>query len=478
MAEETAPPVDPRDLLSLKLLEAEVSTDDPWGDDELGREEIAQRLTNIVIGQTSPFVISLHGAWGTGKTFMLKRWRRQLEKDGLQAIYFNAWQDDFFDDPLLAILGHLYDHFADPNLKESVKTLFSQAAPLVKANISGVLSHLTGLTLDASAFKQEERDLLDEYEQQRKTKEELKQTLAELSAKVVEETGHPLVFIIDELDRCRPTFAIELLERVKHIFDVPNIVFVLGINRDELCQSLKLVYGEINADTYLRRFFDMEFTLPPVDTTGFARYLFRIHGLPEYHDLTLPGKWEFSPYVKDIPPIWALMRMSLRDIEHCVRLNVLVAKRLEAGQNIHPYLLGILVPLKIIESTLYREYISGECTGGKVMNWVDQFRTPDLAEETVHTLDMCEATLYAVDNRFAKRQFPSQVPLKSPALDQLERFKNKDEVTRPEFLSDRAKTGRANINRIIELMKYYENTSGVVSQISDLIDFHHDFIRQ
>ena len=95
MAEETAPPADPRDLISLKLLEAEVSSDDPWGDDKLGRKEIAQRLTNIVCGQTSPFVISLHGAWGTGKTFMLKRWQRQLENDKYQAIYFNAWEDDF-----------------------------------------------------------------------------------------------------------------------------------------------------------------------------------------------------------------------------------------------------------------------------------------------------------------------------------------------------------------------------------------------
>ena len=70
------------------------------------------------------------------------------------------------------------------------------------------------------------------------------------------------MFIIDELDRCRPTFAIELLERVKHIFDVPNIVFVFGINRAELVKSLESIYGEIDAGTYLRRFFDMEFVLP------------------------------------------------------------------------------------------------------------------------------------------------------------------------------------------------------------------------
>ena len=75
-----------------------------------------------------------------------------------------------------------------------------------------------------------------------------------------------MVFIIDELDRCRPTFAIELLERVKHIFDVPNIVFVFGINREELTKSLRSVYGEIEAEEYLRRFFDMELRLCRIRT--------------------------------------------------------------------------------------------------------------------------------------------------------------------------------------------------------------------
>ena len=75
-----------------------------------------------------------------------------------------------------------------------------------------------------------------------------------MSTRVVEETRQPLVFVIDELDRCRPTFSIELLERVKHIFDVPGMVFVFGVNRNELCSSIKSIYGEIDADVYLRRF--------------------------------------------------------------------------------------------------------------------------------------------------------------------------------------------------------------------------------
>ena len=107
----------------------------------------------------------------------------------------------------------------------------------------------------------------------RATKDELKKGLEKLSEAVFKRLQHPLVFIIDELDRCRPTFAIELLERVKHIFDVPYLVFVFGINRDELCKSLSSIYGEINTDVYLRRFFDFGFQLQEVESQAFVEHL-------------------------------------------------------------------------------------------------------------------------------------------------------------------------------------------------------------
>lgn len=65
----------------------------------LEREEIAHRLTSIVGAQESPFATSVDGQWGTGKTFLLTRWRQDLENRGWRAIYFNAWDDDFHDDP-------------------------------------------------------------------------------------------------------------------------------------------------------------------------------------------------------------------------------------------------------------------------------------------------------------------------------------------------------------------------------------------
>ena len=86
MTEEASIPADPRDSLQLTISEPEVSSEKPWQDDELGREQIAKRLTNLIRNQQRPFIISIDGQWGTGKTFLLKRWQKELEGDGFRAI--------------------------------------------------------------------------------------------------------------------------------------------------------------------------------------------------------------------------------------------------------------------------------------------------------------------------------------------------------------------------------------------------------
>ena len=94
----------------LKLPEPEIGEDDPWQDDFLGRKEIAKALTELVRGQSDPLVISLSGGWGSGKTFFLKRWQKDLANESFISVYFNAWEDDFCDDPLVAIIGNCRRH--------------------------------------------------------------------------------------------------------------------------------------------------------------------------------------------------------------------------------------------------------------------------------------------------------------------------------------------------------------------------------
>ena len=234
MSEDQSVAEDLKKELCLKLPEPEIESQNPWSNDALDRSKVAIALTNLIRYQSDSLVISLNGHWGTGKTFFLKRWQRNLEQEGFHAIYFNAWEDDFCDDPLVAIIGQLSESLGEKEgFKEYVPKIKKALKPLLTRNFQSVTKKFTGA--DFSAFQEQFVDnVLEEYSNQRSNKVRLKEQLKEMSTMVIGETEQPLVFIIDELDRCRPTFSIELLERVKHIFDVPGMVFVFGVNRDEL----------------------------------------------------------------------------------------------------------------------------------------------------------------------------------------------------------------------------------------------------
>ena len=142
MTGDTSPDASSQYSLLLKIPEQEVDQCDPWSDDELGRKEVAAKLTNLVKVQRDPFVIGIDGYWGTGKTFFLKRWQAELGGN-FRAIYFNAWEDDIHDDPLLAIIGQLSEHFyREDKFKDKVQSLFQAAIPLVRKNVTNIATGL------------------------------------------------------------------------------------------------------------------------------------------------------------------------------------------------------------------------------------------------------------------------------------------------------------------------------------------------
>ena len=403
MSGESNAQPDSRDSQMLKLPEPPVSPDNPWYDDVLGRVEIATRLTKLIRQQSVPLTVSLHGQWGTGKTFLLKRWQKDLERQDFRAIYFNAWEDDFCDDPLLAILGQMSETFKEGKLKTLTQQVIKSSMTLLKKNALSILHNKTGITFDP---EQDERNILDEYFHQRKMKDELKENLAKMSEAISEETEHPLIFIIDELDRCRPTFAIELLERVKHIFDVPHIVFVLGLNRDELAKSLSSVYGDINTDVYLRRFFDFEFNLPEVDSQRFAEQLIDNFQLGRVFQRLSdaahhPGHmYDYNSYRNVFPKLWSALGLSLRDIDYGIRLLALIARNVPLKTFTHPFLLGVLMAMKFKKPEFYQSLITGDFRTSEIVDYIDgeaSRRTP-MDKELSPYLDRSEGFLYCADN--------------------------------------------------------------------------------
>lgn len=356
-------------LPQIKVQEPEPSDDKPWADDKLARKACADKLTAVIQGQIAPMTISVNGEWGSGKTFMLKRWQKQLSKDGYTAIYFNAWEDDFLTDPLVAILGQLQSVLIS-KLGEQVKKELSVGFKLVR---NGVLRFVTAGCVDPADLEPE-RNLLDDYADGIASRAELKEALEKLIAQLPQ-NKLPLVFIVDELDRCRPTFAIEVLERIKHLFNIEHMVFVLGIDRENLGKSVQSEYGDINVEHYLHRFFDFDFRLPPTPSREFVQVLWEKYsiaegmmscGLATRESIFSDGKDDLQT---EVDVLFSLHEFSLREIEQAIKMLALYIKTREARGDLLP-LVPILCVLKVKNPALYSKFVNASCSAIEVIDFL------------------------------------------------------------------------------------------------------------
>ena len=177
-------------------------------------------------------------------------------------------------------------------------------------------------------------------------------------------THRPLVMVVDELDRCRPTFAIELLERIKHLFDVPYLVFVIGIDEEQLKKSLKSVYGDIDTQNYLQKFIDVETTLPQLSTDDFIDSVWKGLGLERLNIPDGSSQPVFGPgdlvfeYYKYLAHI---NNLTLRQIEQGLRLFFFLARPYAIARTrstpVSPELLAVAIVLKIIDAELYKKVV-------------------------------------------------------------------------------------------------------------------------
>ena len=433
--------------LPLKLQEPEVLPADPWDGDKLERADIARRLTNLIKFQTDSLVLGLNGDWGTGKTFFLKRWKAHLDQKKFNAIYFNSWEDDFIDDPLIAIISTIARFSKEKGLRKLAKRIKRAARPLIINNVNSLLTKYTGATSDGWVDK-----AFENYSLQTESKNQLRQELRALTNELKDKARLPLVFIVDELDRCRPTFAIELLERVKHVFDVPGIVFVFGINRPQLCKSIESIYGSVQSDVYARRFFDMEFVLPDSDSEIFVKHTIQKYGLRSFFKRQIQKKNEdttrdeFSIFGDLFSKLCEIMNLSLRDIDHCVRSMSIVGKNLVDTGEMHPYLLGVLVPMRLKKNDLYRGFVQGSRMSSEIVNYVNELISIGAAEDSNlnNVLDVVEACFYRADTHSTEGDL---------AKAQLELLAQGQDLTMPERLSNITRQlGKARALALIGLM--------------------------
>lgn len=362
---------------------------DPWTDDLLDRKSISIALTNLVKAQKKPFVISLHGKWGTGKTFFLKRWKKQLEKDKHRAVYFNAWENDFFDDPLVPMIANL----DIPN--ETVRSeIAKNLKVIVYHNIASVVKHKIGVEMPKI-----DDDILKTYSKQRSSINILHSEVT----RMLEEEG-PLVYIIDELDRCRPDFAIATLERTKHVLGIPGLVFVYGINRHDMCESLKSLYGAIDVDVYLRRFFDMEFKLPTPNKEVFCKYLVNRYRIREMLRDSVDEEYANEFVRASMRILSTIKTLSLRDIDQCFSAAALAASNMTYDRSgLNPLVLVAIIVSRLINHDLYQQFMDGSHVAGELLTTLEKQAHDSVLSDRYSWLKDIAALFYAICDKSVPR---------------------------------------------------------------------------
>ncbi|MCA3950185.1 KAP family P-loop NTPase fold protein [Vibrio vulnificus] len=247
------------------------------------------------------YVINLNAEWGAGKTTFLQCWYNELSKEH-PTIYFDAWRSDFSKDAMLALIDCFHAQLAKPitDNQELIKSLFDKGSYFIRKSIPslliGYLKHKTGTPEEDSLIEDINKqfgieiaekecgdalkDILKDILEQRQRVEGIKdfqEVLVKLAEAFVETfkqeqnpKQYPVYVLIDELDRCRPSYAIEIIESVKHFFNTKNFVFVVATDTEQLQHSVKAVYGEgFDAHSYLSRFFHKTVTLPAPSMTEY-----------------------------------------------------------------------------------------------------------------------------------------------------------------------------------------------------------------
>lgn len=258
--------------------------------DVIGRNKDVANFCYIIDSFQDSTIISLDGAWGSGKTFFVKQ--TKLLIDGLcnpeildpeilagftraveanrdvypskifdqkhATVYYDAWENDDDTDPILSIVNAV---------------LKSKQVPLQVKNdrnfvdiLSSIAECVTGRSINALS----DAIMGDDFFEDIKKHESINELMRRFLDAALGTQNNRLVVFIDELDRCKPTFAVLLLERIKHFFTDNRLTFVFSINKDQLQHTIKTFYGNaMDACKYLDKFFDLYICIPQANTTKF-----------------------------------------------------------------------------------------------------------------------------------------------------------------------------------------------------------------
>jgi hypothetical protein len=210
--------------------------------------------------------ISIDSAWGTGKSSLIGMWYNYIKSTAkysrYRVAYYNAWQNNYFNDAFRPLVYELQGIGDETEAEAFRKQCLAFSIALREGTCSGANTPLAKGTTDCSGY-------FNSFRRINQVSDEFGKALRRLAP----DNGKLIVFV-DELDRCRPDFAVSTLELIRHYMSVPDVIFIFTLDLEQLIHLVKTIYGfDTDAWGYLRRFFNISFKMPAPDIKKYVSNL-------------------------------------------------------------------------------------------------------------------------------------------------------------------------------------------------------------
>lgn len=231
-----------------------------FSDDKLNRKFLAENLKRILLN-TDYNVFSINAQWGGGKSYFIENLAQLIDDEAI-CISYNAWESDFYNNPLVPLVTEIMYKLEQVISEEDeiYKDLIK-----IKKTLMGIFDKITfnaGIKSFGITYDPNKPTVESDYIALKNLKEKLRSGFGFIQEKL----NKKIIIFVDDLDRCNPKYAIETLETIKHFFGIKNIIFVLAVDKKQVENIVKTIYG-ITPETsdiegYLKKFIDVKFNLP------------------------------------------------------------------------------------------------------------------------------------------------------------------------------------------------------------------------
>jgi hypothetical protein len=390
----------------------------------LGRKSEGVQLSDLVQRVDNPMVVALDGPWGSGKSFFLKCWVGEHTKtynESATTVYFDAFKDDFLDDPLISIVAALSERLAvdeetDPvssTVAKGLEHLKRYAPVLARGVLRAGINKLSANALDGiedaaetlqddaiNVFSTEAIKATNEFWQADQSK---RAAMAGFEASLAEiaTPKKKMIIVVDELDRCRPDYALSVLETIKHFFQVPNVHFILGVNLAELANSVRARYGAATAaEKYLQKFVTVTM---PIKVPRGSRALQLKHFDHVCNRLGIYDNYQHAYLRSYLAIITHHAALSLRDVERIATLAMVSPHPGLSGQQGGHFFAGLAI-LKVIAPDVFQALKGNAPPRNAVLNIFDFDESSSGSDIFPEALVLWQAALKTFQNSPDNRQ--------------------------------------------------------------------------